>query len=71
MNLALEAFHLMQARFPREVLLGWWTKQLVLCVTTENYQNLTLQRLQLGIKLAQLLRHRQDKFTSQTYLAEC
>ena len=60
MNLALEAFHIMQTRFPAEVLLGWWTKQLALCVTTENYRDLTLQRLQLGIKLAQLLRHRQE-----------
>ena len=60
MNLALEAFHIMQTRFPAEVLFDWWTKQLALCVTTENYRDLTLQRLQLGIKLAQLLRHRQE-----------
>ena len=60
MNLALEAFQIMQTQFSAEVLLGWWTKQLALCVTAENYCDLTLQRLQLGIKLAQLLRHRQE-----------
>ena len=60
LELALEAFQIMQTRFPHEVLLDWWTKQLALCATEEKYQNLTLQRLQLGIKLAQLLWYYQE-----------
>lgn len=58
MELALETFQIMQDRFPREALLGWWTRLLEdICLTTakrSDHQHLTLQSLQLSTKLARL-----------------
>ena len=60
LELALEAFQIMQAQFPHEALFGWWTRLLKVCLTASNYQNLTLQSLQLSTKVAQLHSYLQD-----------
>ena len=60
LELALEAFQIMQARFPREALLDWWTRLLNVCLSTRMFETLTLQSVQLSTKLAQLLSYHQS-----------
>ena len=59
MDLALEAFQIMQARFPHETLLGWWTRLLEDVCLKSGSEVLALQSLQLTTQLAQLLSNHQ------------
>ena len=61
LELALEAFQILQSRFPREVLISWWTKLLEnVCLTTaSDFQSLALQSVQLSTKFARLLCYHQ------------
>ena len=61
MELALETFETIQARFPRGALLGWWTRLLEdVCLTAaSDCHTLVVQSLELSTKLAQLLSYHQ------------